>query len=244
MATRVQHGQAALVGYLSDYRSAVTSERHLPMEKPQSSSHKAGNTVRLAGILLGHLVAVSVVVSGDELTAMLSVDSARQLLRTWPIGLLALIAGLLVNQLSPIAKARLVFLRWNHPYPGCRAFTEHADRDVRVNKNQLEKKLGPLPTSPAEQNSLWYKIYRTVGDPPSIVESHRNFLFYRDFTTLVALLTPTLSLGVWVVARSLPLAAAVVAGLCFEFLLVARAARTSGVRFVCNVLALYSAEHT
>jgi hypothetical protein len=39
---------------------------------------------------------------------------------------------------------------------------------------------GPLPTDPRQQNALWYILYKSVGDDPSVSQLHREFLSARD----------------------------------------------------------------
>ena len=70
-----------------------------------------------------------------------------------PVGVALVIATVLNGLFSAEAKARLVFLRWHHALPGHRAFSEHAQRDPRIDVSSLEKLYdGELPIEPVEQN--------------------------------------------------------------------------------------------
>jgi uncharacterized membrane protein YtjA (UPF0391 family) len=148
---------------------------------------------------------------------------------------------LLVNVLPHEVKSTLVFWRMSDALPGCRAFTRYGPRDHRIDMVALKKKVGVLPTEPAEQNAEWYKLYKEVAFDPAVHDAHRQFLMYRDMASLslplIALVPAVLSFT-GVSHSHLWLAAALFA---VQYLLTALSARWSGVRFVCNVLAVYSA---
>src|SRR5688572_21442483 len=46
---------------------------------------------------------------------------------------------------SSTAKARFVFLRWNNPLPGSRAFSHFVKTDSRIDVEKLKKKTGAFP---------------------------------------------------------------------------------------------------
>src|SRR5258708_3640585 len=50
-----------------------------------------------------------------------------------------ILAIVLTNILSDQAKARLVFWRWHHPLPGCRAFNELISTDPRIDLPRLKQ---------------------------------------------------------------------------------------------------------
>jgi hypothetical protein len=95
---------------------------------------------------------------------------------------------LLNSQLSHKTKERIVFLEWEHPLPGSRAFTWFLPRDHRINAVALEARFGPFPSDPADQNRTWYRIYSTVRDEPAIATMRRTYLFARDYAALVVLM--------------------------------------------------------
>ena len=125
--------------------------------------------------------------------------------------------------------------------PGCEAFTKYGPRDPRIDMVALKKNVGALPTDSTEQNSKWYKLYKQVPNEPEVQEAHKLFLMYRDMAVLslpLVALVP-LSLNVAGVSNS---TLALAAGLfVIQYLLTALSARWSGIRFVCNVLAIHSA---
>lgn len=148
---------------------------------------------------------------------------------------------LIVNVLPHDVKSMLVYWRPLGVLPGCEAFTKYGPRDPRIDMVALKKNVGALPTESIEQNSKWYKLYKQVPNEPEVQEAHKLFLMYRDMAVLslpLVALVP-LSLNVAIVSNS---TLALAAGLfVVQYLLTALSARWSGIRFVCNVLAIHSA---
>lgn len=148
---------------------------------------------------------------------------------------------LIVNVLPHDVKSMLVYWKPLGVLPGCEAFTKYGPRDPRIDMAALKKNVGALPTESTEQNSKWYKLYKQVPNEPEVQEAHKLFLMYRDMAVLslpLVALVP-LSLNVASVSNS---TLALAAGLfVVQYLLTALSARWSGIRFVCNVLAIHSA---
>lgn len=148
---------------------------------------------------------------------------------------------LIVNVLPHDVKSMLVYWKPLGVLPGCEAFTKYGPRDPRIDMVALKKNVGALPTDSTEQNSKWYKLYKQVPNEPEVQEAHKLFLMYRDMAVLslpLVALVP-LSLNVAGVSNStLALAASLFV---IQYLLTALSARWSGIRFVCNVLAIHSA---
>ena len=153
-----------------------------------------------------------------------------------PSALLALVVGVLNSQLSHQMKARLVFLAWKNPLPGCVAFSKVMDSDDRIDPAALRSFADPLPSDPADQNRLWFKWYREFQEEPNIKQVHREYLFARDWTGLSVLLTLVLvPLAFWQMPGT---SALIFLGLMLaQFLLVRWSARNHGYRFVASVLA-------
>jgi len=84
---------------------------------------------------------------------------------------------------------RIIHLRWNNPLPGSQAFTKIAPKDTRIDLDAIRAKNGELPTDPSLQNKLFYKLYSTVADKPSVMSSHKRYLLARDLGTVTYLLT-------------------------------------------------------
>ena len=156
-----------------------------------------------------------------------------------PGAFLVLVAGILNSQLDHKTKARLVFWRWNHPLPGCYAFTDIMNTDDRINPTILRTIYDPLPIDPVEQNQLWFKWYRELQNETSISQAHREYLFTRDWTGLVVLLgivmIPLAFLQMEQMQASTFLAIMIV-----QYIVVRWSARNHGRRFVASVLAYKS----
>ena len=154
---------------------------------------------------------------------------------------LPVIVLLVINVLPHNVKSALVYWKPIGVLPGAEAFTKHGPADPRIDMAALKKNAGKLPTDQAEQNSKWYKLYKQVPNEPEVQEAHKLFLMYRDMAVLslpLVALVP-LSLNVAGVSNS---TLALAAGLfVVQYLLTALSARWSGIRFVCNVLAIHSA---
>jgi len=148
---------------------------------------------------------------------------------------------LLVNVLPHEVKSTLVFWKLRNSLPGCQAFTKYGPGDPRIDMAALKKNVGAFPTEPTEQNAKWYKLYKAVPTDPTVRDAHQHFLMYRDMAALSFLLVVLVPAALYFVDAEAPaiwLAAAAFLG---QYLLTAISARWSGVRFVCNVLAVHSA---
>jgi hypothetical protein len=151
-----------------------------------------------------------------------------------------LVVLLIVNLLPHELKSMLVYWKKYGYLPSSESFTKYGPRDHRINMISLQNNIGGLPTSVTEQNSIWYKLYKQVINEPEIIEAHKLFLMYRDMATLtlsLIILTPILGCIFGMAKNATLLATAL---LIIQYLLTAVSARWSGIRFVCNVLAIHS----
>jgi len=206
-----------------------------------AASLKGQNIAGLYALMGANLAVFYGVVQHDAIVGGNWAEAVRQLGEAVPAGLGLALTGVLNAQLSPEAKARIVFLRWRDPLPGAEAFTKHAQDDPRVDLAALEGACGPLPVAPREQNALWYRLYKSVGADPSVIQVHRAFLFTRDYACLGLFMCAVLGVAGFVQIPSTRTAVGYFALLVAQFLLARRAARNHGVRFVTTVLALKSA---
>lgn len=208
------------------------------MHKAKPQSLKRKNRAALAAILVVNLGAFVAVLHGSDAAAALGLVPFGIFEKLLPIGGLGLIAAMLNSQLSPTAKARIVFLRWSHPLPGCRAFSSYVSSDARIDSRALARRVGPFPSVPADQNALWYKLYRSVADEPAVSEAQQQFLLWRDYTTMTVLLALILVPAAAVFSREAVPTLTLLAFLALQFGLAMQAARVQAERFVCSVLAL------
>lgn len=147
---------------------------------------------------------------------------------------------LIVNVLPSDIKAMLVYWKPRGVLPGSQAFTKHGHLDPRIDMAALTKNVGDLPTTPSQQNAKWYELFKQVQNEPPVTEAHKVFLMYRDMAALslplIVLVPLTLHL-----AGTDKSATWQAVGLFFaQYLLTALSARWSGIRFVCNVLAVHA----
>jgi hypothetical protein len=207
-----------------------------------AASLKQKNVVRLIAVCGFNLAFYAFVLKGG---ALADGDWYRALIGAidlLPAGFGLVVISVLNGLISPQAKARLVFWRWRHPLPGCRAFSEYAKADPRVNLPALRSKFGALPKAEGEQNSAWYRMYRSIETEAAVTHAHKEYLFTRDYAALAALMVPTMGgLAFWQ-ASSVWYASSYVACLVTQYVIVRIAATNYGQRFVCTVLAIKSAE--
>jgi hypothetical protein len=204
---------------------------------------KDGYRWRLFAVLAANLILLYVAAVYDAI----QLDGLRAVTSDWEhawkdIGAVALAAvatTILNGILSADAKARIVFWRWRHPLPGCRAFSVYLKKDVRVDFAALRSALGGLPSDPAKQNALWYRrIYSPVKDDPLVLQVHGDYLFSRDYAGASALFLLVLgAIGVWAIAspKTLWLYLALLAA---QLMATTLAAQHYGGRFVATAAAV------
>lgn len=161
--------------------------------------------------------------------------------RAFATTVMPVIVLLIVNVLPHDVKSMLVYWKPLGVLPGCEAFTKHGPRDPRIDMASLKKNVGALPTESTEQNSKWYKLYKQVPSEPEVREAHKLFLMYRDMAVLSLPLVTLVPLSLNVAGASNSTLALAAGLFIIQYLLTALSARWSGIRFVCNVLAIHSA---
>ena len=202
---------------------------------------KEKNMRRLVVVMVANFVAYTALIRGQALISDDWYATIKAFIDLLPAGLGLILMSVVNALVDPMMKARLVFWRWAQPLPGSRAFTVHIKKDPRINVPSLRAKLGTFPKSEAEQNGVWYRLYKSVESEPAVAHAHKEYLFTRDWTTLAAMMVVVLgALAIW---QASPTTAAIyVGGLLVQYLLVRLAAANYGRRFVTTVLAIKSAE--
>src|SRR5438876_460674 len=96
-------------------------------------------------------------------------------------------------------KAILVFWRFKHR---CRARDPSlcTRRRIIADLAKLKKNVGEFPVSERDQNAKWYVLYKQVDSDPSVVDSHKNYLLFRDIASMSLLLVPVLPVGMYLSA--------------------------------------------
>ena len=162
--------------------------------------------------------------------------------RTSLAGLLPIPALILSSLFSADHKARLVFWRLRYPLPGSHAFSVHAPADHRIDVEKLRDHVGEFPVGEREQNAKWYRLYRKVDSDPSVVDSHKNYLLFRDIAAMSLLLVPVLPVAMYLVRVDTPSILISTTWFMGQYLIAALAARSTGIRFVQNVLAVHASQ--
>lgn len=199
---------------------------------------KDQNWFGLTLVVMANVVALYGIAAANSFADADWVEAGKAFGRIIPAGLGAVLIGVLNAQLDATTKARIVFVRWNYPLPGARAFTKHGPKDARVDMDGLKTRLGELPVEPAKQNAIWFRLYREVADKPAILHANKEYLFTRDYHVLALGIFIVFGIAsVWVIAEPLT-RALYIGGLLLQTLLTGQAARNHGCRLVCSVLAL------
>jgi len=203
-----------------------------------AASLKGTNSLGLYAIAAANLIVFYALLKGHQLFSGDWSSARRELAEALPAGLGLILTSVANAQLSATAKARLVFMRWNNPLPGCEAFTRYARSDPRVDLDALRREHGPLPTDPRSQNALWYRLYKSVESEPAVLEAHRGYLFMRDYNCMALIMLVALGgIAVFQMA-SKEVAFFYSSGLLAQVMLAGQAARNHGRRFVSTVLAI------
>ena len=157
------------------------------------------------------------------------------------VGLVAPISVFLLNGwLSADMKARIVYLRAYYPLPGSRAFSVHLLREARADAEYLARRWGPFPTDPAAQNTLWYRIFKSVDGELEVHEAHRDSLLSRDLTGFSFLFLLLFGTGTAFGAAEWTTKGTYLAALVAQYAATGAAARTYGFRLVRTTLAIAS----
>ncbi len=208
----------------------------------EAKSLKERNTPRLMAYVGLHVVVAGWLLLGQPTSAKALSEAGPT---EWLKAAGTLGTGLLVALFSRLGtsdlKASLVFLRWRHPLPGSRAFSELAQRDRRVDLHRLLTAVGgAFPTDPGEQNREWYRLFQLCKESEAVSDGHQEYLLFRDTTWLTVLLALLAPSTLWVLGQGWKVVAWDF-GACLILLLLARkAAANAGERFVSTVLAVAS----
>lgn len=154
--------------------------------------------------------------------------------------LLPIPALILSSLLSADQKAVFVFWRLKNPLPGARAFSVYAHADHRIDLENRKTQVGDFPVGAREQNAKWYGLYRQVASDASVADSHKNYLLFRDIAAMSLLLVPALPVAMYLIGVDKARILISATWFLSQYLVSAWAARTTGIRFVQNVLAVHA----
>lgn len=204
---------------------------------------KEQNSLQVKAYLGANLLAFWLLANGTELTDVIRNvgSSVDKFIESGTISLLiCLLTTIVSGQLSSDFKYILIFRRCKNPLPACRAFSNYMEKDPRIDPAILLSRFGELPTSPKEQNRLWYKIYKQHQSDKIVNETHKNFLLLREIAGLCFLFFISLGLCSFFIFSSFKTSVIYTLGLLILFCLSCNAAKNHGIRLVTNVLAIES----
>jgi len=207
------------------------------MDSLKSSYRKQLTTFIIINIIIFWLVFITPVEYSDWSTVfILSVKDFMFLI--FPPFITIIMNGIL----STTNKTILVFWNFRYPLPGSYAFSKYIFTDHRIDMNTLREKYGEFPENHQEQNRLWYSMLKKNEDETSIKESHRDWLFTRDLTGFSIIFLVIMPSCMLFVDSNYNIKIVYVVMLLLQYFVISKAARTYGIRFVCNVLAVESSK--
>jgi hypothetical protein len=136
-------------------------------------------------------------------------------------------------------KATLVFWRLKNTLPGCRAFSELAKKDPRIDESLIGSQVNSKLNSTHEENAVWYKWYKAVQNQITVQESHRQFLLNRDLTGIAFLFFVFGSIALFTAGANLLNICIYSVLTLMQYFIFSLVARNHGNRFVCNVIVEY-----
>ena len=197
-------------------------------------------------VIAAHAFAFAGCIGGASFSDMRLSAAFRHLLE--PVGVAAGTAVVMeitrlfvLGLLSARWRDRIAHMRFTAPLPGSRAFSKIAAEDYRVDLETLRSVYGPLPADPVEQNRLFYRMSKAVGDDPGVCNAHKSYLAARDIAVICWLALIPLSMAAFILAPRSNGAAIYAAGLALVAIAASVITRNYGVRFVQNVLAAVTA---
>lgn len=202
-------------------------------------SLKNANKKYLTAVFLANIFAyIFISKFGFDVSSLWS--SISELEKFIPLTIAIIFIGILNSQITPEIKAKIVFWKIKDPLPGCRAFSDYMELDVRVDSESLKHECGFFPIKPLEQNKLWYKWYREVQDESAVIQSHGEYLFTRDYSALSLMFLFFFGGSSFIQFDSVLHCFGLIVLLLLQYLFVRNAAKNNGIQFVCNVLAAKS----
>ena len=205
-------------------------------------SLKDSYRMQLFAALAANLALYYALVKGLSFSEFKMETAMAHLSALLPGGLAVALCGILNSQLTYLQKARIVFLRWRDPLPGCRAFSHYVAQDPRIDMKSVRAKWSPLPKGAKQQNALWYRIYQQEQGTEAVDHLNRHWLFARDYASICVLLLIALgALGIYQMPSALSWSVFVGIVLA-QFFFARRSAVNHAERFILTVIAQAAAK--
>lgn len=206
-------------------------------------SLKTQNLPMLIVAALLNLLLLGTLIEGSTL----GIDGIKSFFLDWEsTSSLATLVSLAVivatNMMSRSVKDFLVYFKGRQSAPAHRAFSELIDKDDRIDVKRLESnwpEVKDARTGQTNQNSLWYRLFKSIDSSIEIQQSHRTWLLLRDLVALQWLFTLCMLLIAIFYPPSRAASGQISIAL-LALLAIWLAANNSGKTLVLNVLAMCS----
>lgn len=211
-------------------------------EKAEANSVKSineSNRPSLLAVVVANFAVFAIVARIANVDFASAVEKISLLL---PVALGLVFVQLLLGLFTPKTKQRIVYWGpWNHPEPGCRAFSEFARNQDEFTPENLHDALDltEFPQPANEQNALWYRLYEQQQGRIAIMQVNRSYLLMHDYAVIAFLFVFTLGpAAFWLIGASGSFVAYYYfLGLVIQYLLARLAAKNYGHEIVIGVLA-------
>jgi len=189
----------------------------------------------LIGFLALNIVAFTAVIFLSIGSASLVLSWAKTHLDSLMMLYLAMVLTLVVgNMVNSRLKAVLVFWEWPEPWPINRAFSRYLPKEAPP----ASADSGQPPIGPTAQRNLWNQIFRKHKSDPAVTEAATQFRLAQELTWLSFVILVFFGIGTLASGHITAPTLAYAACLLFQYLCAAMAARTIGIRFFSDVLAI------
>jgi len=150
-----------------------------------------------------------------------------------------LVATLVIGNLAGWKfKALLVFWDISRPLPVNRVLERYRPRKRDTTCDDLDSHNARLPLEPAEQEALWLRIHSTHQADPAVAEVRGEFLIAQEIAWLSLVVLIFFSMA-WLLTVDFRLETlAYPSLLLIQYIAAAAVARSFGIRFLGNVLAV------
>lgn len=210
-------------------------------------SLKTQNLPMLIVAALLNLLLLGTLIEGSTL----GIDGIKSFFLDWEstsslATLVTLVVIVATNMMSRGLKDFLVYFQGRQSAPAHRAFTDLMSKDDRIDVNRLESNWPEVKEAKggqANQNSLWYRLFKSIDGSVEVQQSHKTWLLLRDLVALQWLFTLCMLLIVIFYPPSRAASGQISLAL-LALLAIWLAAHNSGKMLVLNVLAICSVKPT
>jgi hypothetical protein len=193
----------------------------------------------LIGFLALNIVIYAVVmcsVPGDTAFLLTRLKAHWEILLILYLGMVViLVAG---NLIKGRFKAVLVFWDWSQTLPIARVFTRYLPNKNAMDSEAQDGRDNQLPSNPTEQEALWLKIYGKYKNNPAVIDTRNDFLLAQELTWLSFVLLVFFGVGSLITGKSTLQTLAYPAFLLIQYITASIVARSLGIRFSGDVLAV------